>query len=178
MPSPPISLLEKQGISLYVQLAGILRAQFTSGNYKPGDSLPTEEQVAKDFEVSLVTVREARRLLAEEGLISRYAGRGTFAKFNAGFAIFRVGDLDEDGVLFDFNKGEVEARKAMVDSCRSTILVADASKFGRSATVRGGHVRDLDHLFTDQAIPVALAAIVAESGICLRAPSASMVRAA
>lgn len=78
MPPPPVSRLEKQGIPLYVQLAGILRNQLASGDYKPGDSLPTEEQVAKDFGVSLITVREARRVLAEEGLILRHAGKGTF----------------------------------------------------------------------------------------------------
>ncbi len=106
------------------------------------------------------------------------AAAAFYAKFKADFAIFGVGGLDEDGMLLDFNEGEVEARRAMVESCRSAILVADASKFGRSATVRGGNLRDLDHLFTDQAIPAAFAPVVAESGIRVHALSASMERAA
>jgi GntR family transcriptional regulator len=78
MDKPQTPRLEKRGIPLYVQLAGILRAQIASGEYKPGDSLPTEERVARDLGVSLITVREARRLLADEGRISRHAGKGTF----------------------------------------------------------------------------------------------------
>jgi GntR family transcriptional regulator len=78
MDQPTTPRLEKHGIPLYVQLAGILRAQIASGEYKTGDSLPTEERVAKELGVSLITVREARRLLADEGRISRHAGKGTF----------------------------------------------------------------------------------------------------
>ncbi len=101
-----------------------------------------------------------------------------YSKFKADFAIFGVGGLDEDGMLLDFNEGEVEARKAMVEACRSAILVADATKFGRNATVRGGHLRDLDHLFTDQAIPAAFASVVAESGIRVHVAPLAMNRAA
>lgn len=106
------------------------------------------------------------------------AAAAFYAKFKADFAIFGVGGLDDEGMLLDFSEGEVEARKAMVESCRSAILVADSSKFGRNATVRGGHLRDIDHLFTDQAIPSAFAPVVAESGVRVHALSASLDRVA
>ncbi len=41
----------------------------------------------------------------------------------------------------------------------TALLVADASKFGRNATVRGGHLDDCHHLFTDGAPPPAFAPI-------------------
>jgi GntR family transcriptional regulator len=78
MTPPQTPRLEKHGVPLYLQLAGIFRTQIASGEFKPGDSLPPEGRVAKDLGVSLITVREARRLLAAEGLIVRHAGKGTF----------------------------------------------------------------------------------------------------
>jgi hypothetical protein len=44
--------------------------------------------------------------------------------------------------------------------------------------VRGGHLRDLDHLFTDQAIPTAFASVVADSGIRVHVAPLAMNRAA
>lgn len=106
------------------------------------------------------------------------AAAAFYAKFKADFAIFGVGGLDEDGMLLDFSEGEVEARKAMVESCRTAILVADVSKFGRNATVRGGNLRDLDHLFVDDAVPPAFEAMVRESGVRVHVAPKSMTRAA
>ena len=34
-------------------------------------------------------------------------------------------------------------------NCRQSLLVADASKFGRAAMARGGRLSDMDHLFID-----------------------------
>ena len=101
-----------------------------------------------------------------------------YARFKADFAIFGVGGLDEDGMLLDFNSGEVEARSAMVSGCRSSILVADASKFGRNATVRGGHLRDIDHLFTDAPVPAAFCQVVADAGVQIHVAPTIVTRAA
>ena len=46
-----------------------------SGQLKPGDTLPTETELAQRFAVNRSTVREAIRLLEQEGLILRAAGR-------------------------------------------------------------------------------------------------------
>ena len=60
------------------QLAGILREHIVSGKYHPGDRLPTEEALAKDYDVSRITIRQALGDLEKEGFIKREAGRGTF----------------------------------------------------------------------------------------------------
>ena len=65
-----------------------------------------------------------------------------FSGFKTDFGIFGVGGIDEDGALLDFYAGEVQARQAIAANCRNSLLVADASKFGRNATVRGGHLGD------------------------------------
>jgi DeoR family glycerol-3-phosphate regulon repressor len=73
-----------------------------------------------------------------------------FSGFKADFGIFGVGGIDRDGSLLDFHSSEVQTRQAIVANCRTALLVADASKFGRNATVRGGHLADCHYFFTDK----------------------------
>lgn len=76
-----------------------------------------------------------------------------FSRFKADFGIFGVGGIDEDGSLLDFHDGEVQARQAIAANCRTTVLAADATKFGRNAMVRGGHIGDCQQIFIDQRPP-------------------------
>lgn len=63
---------------LYYQLKQILATRIDSGEWKPGDILPTEYQIQDMFDVSRTTVRQALSELESEGKVSRYRGRGTF----------------------------------------------------------------------------------------------------
>ncbi|MDQ4123369.1 MAG: GntR family transcriptional regulator [Acidobacteriota bacterium] len=65
-------------IPLYYQLENVLREKIASGAFSPGDRLPTESELIKQYGVSRITVRQALGTLAEEGLIERQQGRGTF----------------------------------------------------------------------------------------------------
>jgi GntR family transcriptional regulator len=88
-------------IPLYYQLENVLREKITSGAYGPGEQLPTETDFIEQFKVSRITVRQALAALADEGLIERRQGSGTFVtqrktrkrKFD-GF-IHLTGSLDE-----------------------------------------------------------------------------------
>jgi DNA-binding GntR family transcriptional regulator len=53
-------------------------ARIESGALREGDRLPSEEQLAAGFKVSVGTVQKALARLAHSGLISREHGRGTF----------------------------------------------------------------------------------------------------
>jgi GntR family transcriptional regulator len=68
----------KSPIPLYYQLRQLLADRITSGEWQPGDMLPTEEQLQEQYNLSRTTVRQALKELEFEGLISRYRGRGTF----------------------------------------------------------------------------------------------------
>lgn len=63
---------------LYYQLKQLLLAKIDSGELKPGDIFPTEQQIQDLHEVSRTTVRQALSELETEGKITRHRGRGTF----------------------------------------------------------------------------------------------------
>jgi GntR family transcriptional regulator len=65
-------------LPLYYQIELQLRRAIESGQYRPGDRLPTESALQRSYDVSRVTIRTALRRLEEEGLISTRRGRGTF----------------------------------------------------------------------------------------------------
>lgn len=68
-------------------------------------------------------------------------------------AVIGVSSLEEDGTLLDFDTQEVSVAKAIIQNSRSTILVADSSKFERSAPIRIGNVSQVDYVVTDRDPP-------------------------
>ncbi|WP_253949243.1 FadR/GntR family transcriptional regulator [Mangrovicoccus sp. HB161399] len=64
--------------SLVAQLCNSLRAMIESGQYKPGDRLPSEAQLTRDHGVSRTVVREAVAALRADGLVRPRQGAGIF----------------------------------------------------------------------------------------------------
>ncbi len=64
------------------QIKNAMKQAILDGEYKPGDRLPTEEQIAADFNTSKVSAREALRELETEKLIEKRRGMygGSFVK--------------------------------------------------------------------------------------------------
>lgn len=72
-------MLKQDAITpLYVQLMEELETSIRNGVYKPGDKIMTEAEMAREYGVSLITVRKAVRSLMEKGLVVRKQGKGTF----------------------------------------------------------------------------------------------------
>jgi len=67
-------------IPLYHQLAEILQDRIRSGVYGPGELIPSEIGLAKQYNIGRPTVRQAMNLLVNKGLIQRRRGAGTFVK--------------------------------------------------------------------------------------------------
>ncbi len=65
-------------IPLYHQLKEILKENIESGVWKPGDRIPSENELRKQYDVSRNTVIKALEELVQEGLLRREQGRGTF----------------------------------------------------------------------------------------------------
>jgi GntR family transcriptional regulator len=70
--------LQTGPVTLYAQLASIMRDRILSGLWKPGEEIPTLDQLVEEFSVARVTVRQAVQMLADEGLLSSQRGRRTF----------------------------------------------------------------------------------------------------
>lgn len=68
--------------SLYLHITTLLRRRIQSGEWRLGQKVPTLEELAREFGVARVTVRQAMGILESEGLIWRKQGKGTFVKEN------------------------------------------------------------------------------------------------
>ncbi len=76
--------------NLASELADMLRRQIRSGNMKPGDKLPTEQELIESASVSRTVVREAVAVLRAEGLLVARQGVGVFVSSQLGDQIFRI----------------------------------------------------------------------------------------
>ncbi|SLM28901.1 Transcriptional regulator, GntR family [Desulfamplus magnetovallimortis] len=69
-------------IPLYHQLAEILIKQIRSA-CSPGEMLPSETTIAKQYGIGRPTVRQAMEILVRKGMVERRRGSGTFVKDNS-----------------------------------------------------------------------------------------------
>lgn len=63
---------------LYQQIKALITSSLQSGEWKPGELIPSEVELAGRYKVSQGTVRKAIDELAAENLVVRRQGRGTF----------------------------------------------------------------------------------------------------
>jgi GntR family transcriptional regulator len=68
---------------LYQQIKGLLTRSLTLGEWKAGEALPAETELAQRFKVSQGTVRKALDALTADGLLVRRQGKGTFVATHA-----------------------------------------------------------------------------------------------
>jgi GntR family transcriptional regulator len=76
---------------LYAQVKALIMQRLIAGQWRPGEMLPSEFQLADKFGVSQGTVRKALDELAAENVVVRRQGRGTF-----------VAEHDDHRALFHF----------------------------------------------------------------------------
>ena len=69
----------KQGVSLAAKISSALRRDLTEGVFRPGDRLPSESALTREYSVSRTVVREAIAILRADGLVEARKGAGVFA---------------------------------------------------------------------------------------------------
>ena len=62
----------------YHRIAEALRERIRGGEWSPGTALPNQRRLAREFSVTLMTLRQALELLERDRLITRRHGLGTF----------------------------------------------------------------------------------------------------
>jgi GntR family transcriptional regulator len=117
---------------LYSQIKALILQSLQSGEWKPGEAIPSEMDLAARYRVSQGTVRKAIDELATDHLVVRRQGKGTF-----------VATHIEQHVQFRFLKlvpdsgvpgGEGPAQREIID-CRRTRATADVA---RALALRSG----------------------------------------
>ena len=88
----------------------------------------------------------------------------TIRQFKFDLAVIGCSALDRDGDFLDFDIQEVGVSQAIIRQSRRTFLVADHSKFTRSAPARIASLAQIDTFFTARPLPAALAASCEERG--------------
>jgi GntR family transcriptional regulator len=67
-------------VPVYWQIKEDLYSQIISGQLKPNERIPSEPKLAKKYNVSRLTARNAVTALVNDGYLSRVQGQGTFVK--------------------------------------------------------------------------------------------------
>lgn len=101
---------------IYEKIADILLEQIKSGEYAVGDKLPSIQALAKDYGVSVASVREAFNALRTIGVIEIKQGYGTFV-------------TKKEPVFFDLNESSL-TRKQIEDllELREVVELATVQK--------------------------------------------------
>ena len=68
---------------LYQQIKGLIIARLQAGEWKAGEAIPSEQELAVRFGVSQGTVRKAIDEMAADNLVVRRQGKGTFVATHA-----------------------------------------------------------------------------------------------
>jgi GntR family transcriptional regulator len=108
---------------LYQQIKALITRGLQAGEWKPGEAIPSEMELAGRFKVSQGTVRKAIDELAAENILVRRQGKGTFVATHAEekiqYRFLRLVPDDESG------PGRVERR---ILECRRVRAPADVAR--------------------------------------------------
>ncbi|MCU6433470.1 GntR family transcriptional regulator [Undibacterium sp. Jales W-56] len=137
---------------LYQQIKALITQSLQSGEWKPGELIPSEIELASRFKVSQGTVRKAIDELSAENLVVRRQGKGTFvATHHEARAQFRFLRLvpDEGKPHYPENKiVEVKRLRAPADVARALdIKSGDSVVFIRRVQYFSGIPTILDDLW-------------------------------
>lgn len=84
---PSLDIQPVRHTRAHEEVARRLRDQIQRGALRPGDRLPPERELAKRFQVSRATIRQALSALQSIGLVESRLGAGTFASIDTGASV-------------------------------------------------------------------------------------------
>ncbi|UCD67551.1 MAG: GntR family transcriptional regulator [Betaproteobacteria bacterium] len=123
---------------LYRQIKYLITESLVSGEWRPGESIPSEVELANRYSVSQGTVRKAVTELADQKLLVRHQGKGTF-----------VASHSEERTKFPFlrirpDRGDVESLSAsLLDVWRIKLDKESAAALGLTEGASGWLIRRL-----------------------------------
>lgn len=124
-------------IKLYEEVANHILARIQTEQWLPGCRLPAEERLAKEFDVSRSTIREAVRSLQIAGVLRSRPGSGTFVSENAPVILQtreladimgdpgRIADLVQARYVLEPQLAALAARTATEEEARALVEIVD-----------------------------------------------------
>jgi len=137
---------------LYKQIKRLLVTRLDEGEWKPGELIPSETELAARFQVSQGTVRKAVDALAAANLLVRRQGKGTYvATHNEPRAQFRFLRMTpDDGIPEPAQSSFLECRRARLPGDVAQLLEArpgDPAVFVRRLLTMRGRPIVLDDIW-------------------------------
>lgn len=134
--APELAPLSPQFSPLYRQIAILITRSLQGSEWKPGEAIPSELELAARYKVSQGTVRKAIDDLAASNLLVRRQGKGTFVATHAEETTqFRFLRLAPDATPGAPKPGEREPLSRRFIDCRRQRAPADVA---RAIGLRGG----------------------------------------
>ncbi len=147
--TPPRSNADSPAFSpLYQQIKTLMTRSLRMNEWRPGEAIPSEIELAARFKVSQGTVRKAVDELAAENLLVRRQGKGTFVATHA-----------EQKVQYRFLRlmpdvGEAGGTQRRFIDCRRLRAPADVAR--ALALKSGDSVVNVQRVLTFNAMPIVL----------------------
>ena len=140
-------------IKLYEDVANHIVERVRAGHWRAGDRLPPETELAKEFDVSRSTVREAVRSLQLSGILRSRVGSGSFVTENAPMILQtrelaaimsdreHLHDLVQARFILEPQMAALAAQQASEDEKRHLLWLVDrmAEKTDRLSLMAAGH---------------------------------------
>ena len=126
--------LNRSAVSRYIQLATLFRRRIEQGSWKPGERIPTVDELAAECGVARATIRQALDQIEADGLIERFRAKGTFVRdAPATNRLWCEVETDWSGLLRSREGAEIEVlgeRKAIAGSAVPAATAGSAVRTG------------------------------------------------
>src|SRR5690625_8043441 len=113
-----MKLVSKRG-PLYIQVKEILKERIISGEYPINTLIPSEPELKKEFNVSMITIRKAVEQLALQGYVEKRSGIGTTVLDNNAVSKLSKGQRFSEFLIQEGYNLQKEIGRA---SCRERVL--------------------------------------------------------
>jgi len=130
---------------VYVKIVEDIKKKVNSAELKPGDTVPPETALCKEYGVSRMTVRKSLAILANEGFIFSVPGKGSYVQ---------KPEVNKYTLHYDEMNNPINS----VDRARLlevTIIMPDEKLADMLQITRNKHVIMIRRLFYTDGIPVA-----------------------
>jgi GntR family transcriptional regulator len=134
-------------VPLYGKVEGVLASEIARGVLRPGDRLPSEDQLLARFAVSRITVRRAIQNLIQRGIVEIRRGHGTYVLApKISQELTRLTGFVEDMA--------VHGRKASARVVSKDVVAADSTVAHQLRISKGTYVMRIERVRLADSIPM------------------------